>query len=169
MATQYSSVPASVVALPFLLARSRSGDLEWSVRGALAAAIAAERAVDTGRRNSRARLAYLLCELGYQLGRRGVDRDQELPIPRVELANALGTSLCRVKRTLALLSLSGIIETDGRTMRVLDWRRLSGVAAYDPARLELPAEEDFDALIVADASDRESNLTTASGDPACFV
>ncbi|MDP9412706.1 MAG: helix-turn-helix domain-containing protein [Pseudomonadota bacterium] len=169
MATQYSSVPASVVALPFLLARSRSGDLEWSVRGALAAAIGAERAVDTGRRNSRARLAYLLCELGYQLGRRGVDRDQELPIPRVELANALGTSLCRVKRTLALLSLSGIIETDGRTMRVIDWRRLSGVAAYDPARLELPPEEDFDPLIVADASDRESNLTTASGDPACFV
>ncbi len=169
MATQYSSVPASVVALPFLLARSRSGDLEWSVRGALAAAIAAERAVDTSRRNGRARLAYLLCELGYQLGRRGVDRDQELPIPRVELANALGTSLCRVKRTLALLSLSGIIETDGRRIRVLDWRRLSGVAAYDAARLELPPEEDFDPLIVADASDRESNLTTASGDPACFV
>lgn len=169
MATQYSSIPASVLPLPFLLARSRSGDLEWSVRGALAAAIAAERAVETGRRNSRARLAYLLCELGYQLRRRGVDRDQELPIPRVELANALGTSLSRVKRTLALLSLSGVIETDGRAVRVIDWRRLSSVAGYDPARLELPAEEDFDSVVVADAWDRQSSLTTASGDPACFV
>ena len=93
MATQYAAVPASVLALPFLLARSRSDDLDWTVRTAFSAAIAAERAVESGRRNTRARLAYLICELGYQLSRRGVDREQDLPIPRLELAKALGTSL----------------------------------------------------------------------------
>lgn len=166
MATRLASIPASVAALPFLLSRSRSDDLEWTVRGALAAAIAAERAVDSDRRNTRARLAYLLCELGFQLGRRGVDRSQELPIPRVELANALGTSLCRVKRTLALMALSSVIKTDGRTFRVTDWRRLAGIACYDPARLGL-APEDEEELV----AEREGTIQqlTASGDPACFV
>ena len=168
MATSFS-VPASVLPLPFLLARSRSGDVEWAVRGALAAAIAAERAVDTGRRNTRARLAWLLCELGYQLGRRGIEKGQALAIPRVEIAAALGTSLSRVKRTLALLGLSQVVETDCRTLRVLDWRRLSGIAGYDPARLELGAEEDLELFLIEDRDSPTAHQLTASGDPACFV
>ncbi|HEX8535716.1 MAG TPA: helix-turn-helix domain-containing protein [Allosphingosinicella sp.] len=168
MATQYAAVPASVLALPFLLARSRNVDLDWTVRMALSSAIAAERAVDAGRRNTRARLAYLLCELGYQLDRRGADKDQELPIPRAEIASALGTSLCRVKRTLALFFLSGVTAADARTVRVLDWRRLSSVGGYDPARLGLPVEEWGDGS-AAPEEDAASNLLTAAGDPACFV
>ena len=169
MATSFASVPASVLPLPFLLARSRSGDVEWAVLGALAAAIAAERAVDTGRRNTRARLAWLLCELGYQLGRRGIDKDQPLSIPRVEIAAALGTSLSRVKRTLALLALSQVVETDCRTLRVLDWRRLSGIADYDPARLELGPEEDPELFLIEHGDAPAAHQLTASGDPACFV
>ena len=169
MATSFSSVPASVLPLPFLLARSRSGDPEWLVRGALAAAISAERAVDTGRRNTRARLAWLLCELGYQLARRGMDKDQPLPLPRVEIANALATSLCRVKRTLALLSLSQVVETDCRTLRVLDWRRLSGIAGYDPDRLELGPEDDLELVLIDYSDEQEARQLTASGDQACFV
>lgn len=167
MATQFSSVPASVLALPFLLARARSDDLEWTVRRAIAAAISAERAVDGGRRNTRARLAWLLCEVGYQLSRRRMDKDQQLPIPRVELAEALGTSLCRVKRTLALLSLSGVVKTDGRTFQVTDWRRLAGIGGYDTARLELAPEEEFD--LVAEEEPEPHHSSTVSGDPACFV
>ena len=166
MATQFGAVPPSVLALPFLLARSDEDDLEWTVRRALSAAIAAERAVEAERRNTRARLAYLLCELGYQLDRRKVDRDQDLPIPRMELANALGTSLCRVKRTLALFSLSGVISADARTIRVLDWHRLAGVAGFDPRRLELKPDELEEVLI---AEEFPSQSLTASGDPACFV
>ncbi len=167
MATSFSSIPASVAALPFLLARSRSDDLDWTIRAALAAAIAAERAVDTGRRNTRARLAWLLCEFAFQLGRRGVDKDRELPVPRAELASALGTSLCRVKRTLALLSLSGVVATDARTFRVLDWRRLTAIACYDPRRLGLSPADEFELVILDDES--ADHQTTASGDPACFV
>lgn len=167
MSTQFAAVPASVLALPFLLMRSRSGDPDWCVRTALSAAIAAERAVDGGRRNTRARLAWLLCELGYQLKCRGVDRDQDLAIPRLELANALGTSLCRIKRTLALFSLSGILRADARMVRILDWRRLSGVAGYDARRLDL-APEELEEEAPNEAPAR-SNLMTAAGDPACFV
>jgi hypothetical protein len=169
MATQFAAVPASVLALPFLLARSRTDDFDWTVRTWLSAAIAAERAVDGGRRNTRARLAYLLCELGYQLSRRSADRDQELAIPRLELANALGTSLCKVKRTLALFALSGVIRTDARSLRILDWRRLCSVAGYDPARLGLgPEEYEYGAADVSDG-EAQRNLMTAAGDPACFV
>ncbi len=137
------------------------------VRTALSAAIAAERAVDSGRRNTRARLAWLLCELGYQLSCRSVDKDQDLAIPRLELADALGTSLCRVKRALALFTLSGVIRADARTVCILDWRRLSAVAGYDKRRLGLTVEElDEAPLTIVSPS---ANLLTAAGDPACFV
>jgi hypothetical protein len=168
MATHYSAVPPSVLALPFLLARSRADDLSWTLPSALSAAIAAERAID-GSRNTRARLAWLLCELGFQLSRRGVDKDQSLPIPRFELADALGTNLSRIKRTLALLSLSGVVETDGRNLRVTDWHRLCSAGGYDQGRLELEPIE-FE-LIRKPAWEEEErlNLITIGGDQACFV
>jgi hypothetical protein len=166
MATRFAAVPPSVLALPFLLARSQGDDLGWNVRAALSAAIAAERAVDSERRNTRTRLAYLLCELGYQLARRGVDRDQSLPIPRMQLAEALGVSLCRLKRTLALFSLSRVISADAGTVRILDWHRLASVGGYDPVRLELTPEE---IEIVSPEREALSTRLTAAGDQACFV
>ena len=163
-----SSIPASVAALPFLFVRQDSGDDEWRVRAALATAAAAERADDT-RRNTLGRLSYLLCELGFQLGRRGGDRDARLPLPRQELARTLDVSLSKVKRTLALLSLSQVIAIEGDSMRIVDWRRLCGVAHYDPARLNV-AEEDDEALAAAPAEvDDGGARLTAAGDPACFV
>jgi hypothetical protein len=111
----------------------------------------------------------LLCELGYQLARLRVDRDDDLPLSRMEIANALGVSLCRVKRTLALLSLSQVIVADERKIRVLDWRRLSGVAGFDRARLALK-DEDYESVLITSKEDRiRSHDITASGDPACFV
>jgi hypothetical protein len=158
-----------VAALPFLFARPQANDSDWNFRTALSAALAAERAGNEGCRNTRGRLAYLLCELGYQLGRRRLDRDGEMALSRIELADALGISLCRVKRTLALLSLSQVIATDGRYLRVLDWRRLCGVAGFDRARLELKEEDYEGALIIRGDNQRLTNDLTAAGDPACFV
>ena len=163
-----SSIPASVAALPFLFVRQETGDEEWRVRAALATAAAAERA-DDARRNTLGRLAYLLCELGFQLGRRGGDRDARLPLPRQELARTLDVSLSKVKRTLALLSLSQVIAIEGETMRIVDWRRLCGVAHYDPARLDF-AEEDEETTGSSSAEPDEAGARlTAAGDPACFV
>ena len=169
MATRLASVPSSVMALPFLLARARADDLEWTVRTAMSAAIAAERAMDARPRNTRSRLAYLLCELGFQLTRRGIDPNVLLPIPRVGLAEALGTSLCRVKRTLALLHLSGVIDTDCSTMRVTDWRRLAGLGGYDVARLGLSSLDDEPDFAPADEAPPARSDRTVAGDPACFV
>jgi hypothetical protein len=144
-------------------------DRDWNVSSALAAALAAERADRDSRRNTRGRVAYLLCEIGYQLARRKAERDDDLPLSRVKIAEALGVTLCRVKRTLALLSLSQVIATDGHSIRVLDWRRLSGVAGYDLSRLGLK-DEDYEASLITGKEDRRPrHELTASGDPACFV
>jgi hypothetical protein len=165
LATQPSPVPSFLAALPFLFARPQKDDLGWTVRSALAAAVAAERADDRPR-NTRSRIAYVLCELGYQLRRRGVEAGAELPLSRVDLSRALGLNLCRVKRTLALLSLSQDVQADGQRLRVLDWHRLARIAGYDPRRLELTAEEDDGELRAAEV---EPPHLTAAGDQACFV
>jgi hypothetical protein len=169
MATQLAptALPASVAALPFLLARPQIRDRGWHFEAAFAAAVAAERP-DGSRRNTRGRLSYLLCELGFQLARRGGSGDGELPVTRVQLAEALGVSLCRIKRALALLTLSQVIATEGGTLRVLDWQRLCSVACYDRDRLGL-FDQDEELLIQSVADDEPANLITAAGDPACFV
>jgi len=159
-------IPSFIAALPFLFSRPQQDDLGWSCRAALASAAAAERA-DEQRRNTRGRIAWVLCELGYQLGRRGLDASVELPISRVDIARALDVSLCRVKRTLALLNLSQVIEADAQRIRITDWHRLCGVAGYDTRRLEL-GEGDDEPLIVRDEGGEPTRMT-AGGDQACFV
>jgi hypothetical protein len=163
-----SDIPASVAALPFLFVRSQADDEEWRVRSALATAAAAERADDT-RRNTRGRLSYLLCELGFQLGRHGGDRDGGLPLPRGELARTLGVSLFKVKRTLALLTLSRVIAIEGDEMRILDWARLSAMAHYDPLRLDVVLDEEEAVSLASTAEDETPPQLTAAGDQACFV
>lgn len=159
-------IPSFIAALPFLFARPQEDDLGWVCRSALAAAAAAERADDV-RRNTRGRIAWVLCELGYQLARRGLDAGSELPIARADIARALEVTLCRVKRTLALLHLSQVIESDGQCIRIADWHRLCAVAGYDPRRLELGEREDE--LPGPTASETEPTGLTAAGDQACFV
>src|SRR5205085_11964738 len=131
-------LPASVAALPFLFMRARTGDRDWDFNAALASAVSAERA-DSERRNTRRRLAWLLCELGWQYGRRIGDYSQEMPLSRAGLARALGVSLCRAKRILALLTLSSVVESDGESLPVLDWPRLRGMADYEGVRPRLAA------------------------------
>jgi hypothetical protein len=169
MATQFApaSLPPSVAPLPFLFACPQVADRGWNFSSALAASVAAERA-DMTRRNTRGRIAYLLCELGYQLSRRGEDRDT-LPLSRGELATALGVSLCRVKRTLALLELSAVTVSDGVQLRVLDWRRLCGVAHFQLGRIGLAADDDSEPLQIVEQAQAPANQLTAAGDPACFV
>ena len=167
MATQFASVPPSVAALPFLVARPQVDDAGWNYRAALLAATAAERADDT-RRNTRGRIAYLLCEFGYQLARRRIDPDAAFALTRGDIADALGVSLCKVKRTLALLSLSEVIECGSATMSVRDWPRLCSVAAYEASRLELEDEED-EPDFACTAEEEQPQLVTRAGDPACFV
>lgn len=165
MATHFNE--ASKAALPFMLVGKRADAAELDFSSALKAAVAAELADETSRRNSRGRIAYILCELGSRLD--GRKRNGGLLLSRAGIANVSGISLCRVKRALALLALSQVIAIDGRRIRVLNWRRLSGVAGYDRARLGIGEDDGEVAFAERDEDQPEANSHTISGDPACFV
>ena len=126
---------------------------------ALAAAVRAERAFAA--RTPCQRVSRLLCELGKSLG-----CEADLPLSRAVIGKALDLSLVRVKRTLGLLCLSGVLEMRGEGIRVLDWRKLCGAARLDPATLDLANEDEI--APCTNAAD-EPYRTTAAGDPACFV
>jgi hypothetical protein len=160
MATQFLLGPQPALRPVFLFGRlpgetKREGFP--AVLGAAAATVTARAEI----RNPRQQIALLLSEIGKRLGCK-----RDLPLSRPALAKALGVSLVRVKRTVALLCLSGVLDCDGDSIRVLDWRKLSGAARFDPGELGLAEEADFE--IAAEDEVRDQFLT-ASGDPACFV
>ena len=161
MATQFVRGFAPSAPVPFLLGQPRQEAVRPSFGAAVKAAAAAERARG-GARNPRQRIALFLCELGKAAGGRS-----EFPLSRSSLASALGISLIRVKRTLALLSLSGVISTDGSTIIVSDWRKLSGAAHFDLSGLNVSLDDE-DALS-CDEDAEQDHLLTACGEPACFV
>ena len=167
-----ASPPAAFAVLPFLFARVPDDDRGWHFQAAIHAARAAEAAVCEPR-NSRRRIAYFLCELTVQLGRRSGDSPAPIPLSRTDIADALGVSLCRVKRVLALLSLAQVIAFDGEDISVLDWRRLCALADYDQRRFgsalpdEEEEEEEEEIALPAD-EDEALQRETAAGDPAFF-
>lgn len=165
MATQLAASP-EVAAAPFMLSR---GPVDAGFASAMRAAAVAESASHDVRRNTRCRICYFLCELANQLRQRGAfEMGDQMALSRYDISDQLDISLCKVKRVLALLSLSGVIATDGRSVQVLDWRRLCSVAHVDPARLDLSFAEDDDDLIMATDIEEPANVT-AAGEPACFV
>lgn len=165
-------VPSWLAALPFLFARpgSRSDDLIGSLAlGAASAALAA----DPNRRDSRSRVCFLLAELAGQYARRTGDRGGWVPVGRAQLARAAEISLPKIKRVLGFLLLSGVIELGDQGIRVLDWRRLCKLAAYDRSWLTLAEDEgeDDDAFpdVTIAATPRPVIEVTAAGDPVSFV
>jgi hypothetical protein len=160
MATQLAHA-LSPAPLPFLLGKKASARPGVSFTQAVKAAVAAERQ-GRGLRKPCQRIALFLCELGKATGCRS-----ELPLSRARIADLLGISLVRVKRTFGLLSLSGVAAADGASIRMLDWRKLSGLARIDPAVLNLLETDEDDCRSASD--DHEIRFLTANGDPACFV
>jgi CRP-like cAMP-binding protein len=164
MATQFARTQSNAAPAPFLLRPVAPSTSENRFAAALGKAVAAEKAC-VQPRNPGQRIARLLCELGKAYGCRS-----ELPVSRAALASALGISLVRVKRSLALLCLSGVVACDGQRIAVLDWRKLSRAGRFDPAELDLAAEEDDEDVVALRRSEQdEVRFLTASGDPACFV
>ncbi len=164
MATQFARGFTPSVPAPFLLRQARQETVRQSFAAAIKAAVVAERARG-GARNPRQRVALFLCELSKAYGCRS-----EFPLSRSSLASALGISLVRVKRTLALFTLSGVISTDGSTINVLDWRKLSGAAHFDVSALNVSLDDDGTGLVVSsDKDDEQDHFLTACGEPACFV
>jgi CRP-like cAMP-binding protein len=120
----------------------RIGDLFW--RDTLIdAAIFRQWIVGLGRREARAQMAHLLCELLVRL--RAVELVEnhafKLPLTQAELGDATGLSTVHVNRTLQDLRGAGLIELRGGSLTVLDWDGLQEAGEFDPAYLHLTKKD----------------------------
>lgn len=115
----------------------------------LAQALGAQLAADNARlvegstrfglRNAPERLAHFLCEMIVRL--RCIEADEEglrFPITQEQLAAILGLSAVHVNRTLQDLRAAELVEWRCQRLKILDWDRLSRLAAFDPAYLDAP-------------------------------
>ena len=82
--------------------------------------------VNVGRRDSRARVAHLLCEFSMRMEAAGLasNRNYELPMTQEQLADAVGLTSVHVNRVLRQLGEDGLISRDRRSVTIEDWRGL---------------------------------------------
>lgn len=111
-----------------------------------------------GRRDARARVAHLLCELAvrHEAAELGSRRSFELPMTQEQIGDALALTAVHVNRTLRVLEADGLIRRSKRAVMVGDWRRLRAAADFDPQYLHLkemaePAELADGGLLSANA------------------
>jgi CRP-like cAMP-binding protein len=101
------------------------------------ASIFREWVVNVGQRDSRTRIAHLLCEFAYRLNAQELNTDgaYELPITQEQLADATGLTSVHVNRVLQALQRDGLIERDRRMIRFPSWERMQDVADFNPRYL----------------------------------
>lgn len=109
------------------------------------ASIFREWVVNVGRRDSKTRIAHLLCELALRLELIGAGKDGtfEFRLTQEQLADATGLTPVHTNRTLQTLRKNGLIELNGRSLKVLDWDGLREIGDFDALYLhqQLDADE----------------------------
>ncbi|WOI52911.1 Crp/Fnr family transcriptional regulator [Parvularcula sp. LCG005] len=137
-------VKTEVVQVPsrsFLRMLRRSADLAAAFWWASVQeeSILREQIVRIGRRSARERIGHLLLELQRRLnGANGEEMDDvELPITRVDLADALGLTPVHVSRTLSAMRRAGLIDIVRSRIAITDGDRLARLAHFDTDYLHL--------------------------------
>ena len=102
-------------------------------------AINRERIVALGRRSSRGRVAYLLCELVWRQRAVGLAEDYaiRLPLTQVELADTLGLTSVHVNRILQRFRRDNLIALAHHRLTLLDVERLQTIAGFNQDYLHL--------------------------------
>jgi CRP-like cAMP-binding protein len=102
-------------------------------------AIHRERIVALGRRSSRGRIAYLLCELAWLQRAVGLSDGHaiRLPLTQVELADALGLTNVHINRILQEFRRDNLITLAHRRLALLDVERLQEIAGFNQNYLHL--------------------------------
>ena len=104
------------------------------------ASIFREWVVNVGRRDSRSRIAHLLCEFAYRLSMQGLPPTGsfELPMTQEQLADATGLTAVHVNRVLKGLEAEGLIDRNRRIISFPNWQRLRDVGDFNPRYLHAP-------------------------------
>jgi CRP-like cAMP-binding protein len=97
------------------------------------ASIFREWVVNVGRRDSRARVAHLLCEFSMRLEAAGLasNRHYELPMTQEQLADAVGLTSVHVNRVLKQLGQDRLISRDKRRIVIEDWPALRAAGDFN--------------------------------------
>jgi CRP-like cAMP-binding protein len=122
--TEAAMIPRQVLR-DLSLTRPAIGEALW-VDTLIDAAIFREWVVNVGRRDSRARVAHILCELSLRMQAAGLAEGHryKLPMTQEQLADAVGLTSVHVNRVLRQLAEEGLISRDRRTIFIEDWRRM---------------------------------------------
>jgi CRP-like cAMP-binding protein len=108
------------------------------------ASIFREWVVNVGRRDSRARIAHLLCEFSLRLKVAGLGEatDYELPMTQEQLADCTGLTPVHVNRTLKALEGENLIaRRSSRSIVIGNWRKLAEAGDFDSTYLHLREDE----------------------------
>jgi CRP-like cAMP-binding protein len=107
-------------------------------------AILREWLVSLGRRDAAQRLAHILCELLHRLRAVGLAKGSsyELPLTQIDLADTLGLSTVHMNRSLQALRTEGLITLKDKHVVILDPRRLTELAGFNPNYLHLGGGEE---------------------------
>ena len=111
--------------------------------GTADASILAKWVGNVGRRDSRKRMAHIICEMGLRMEQADLGRRDAFPfgVTQQNLADALGLTAVHVNRTLQSLRGEGLIRTEFRNVYIDDWEALSSVAEFEPGYLLLKTHE----------------------------
>jgi CRP-like cAMP-binding protein len=103
------------------------------------ASISREWVLNIGRRDSRARLAHLLCEFAVRLEAHGLGRENDyaLPMTQDQLADALGLTSVHVNRTIKLLEAEGLMTRHRRNISFPDSQLMRRAGDFNERYLHL--------------------------------
>lgn len=89
--------------------------------------------VNVGRRDARARIAHLLCELALRLKASGVsDGDMyDFPITQEQIGDATGPTAVHTNRTLQSLRKEGLISLSSNRLAILEWDQLAEIGDFN--------------------------------------
>jgi len=92
--------------------------------------------VNTGRRDSTARVAHLLCETAERSGIDVTKDGMMNPFTQQQIADITGQTSVNVNRVFADLERQGLIKRRGREIIFSDWNELRRVASFQPGYLQ---------------------------------
>ncbi|MDQ4086905.1 MAG: Crp/Fnr family transcriptional regulator [Pseudomonadota bacterium] len=110
-----------------------------SVAAVIDGSIFREWVLNVGRRDSRTRMAHLLCEVAVRLQSDQIADDFafDLPMTQEQLADALGLTSVHVNRTLQSLEADGLISRSRRRVTIPDWKQLRDAGDFNQRYLHL--------------------------------
>lgn len=91
--------------------------------------------VNTGRRDSTARVAHLLCETAVRIGLNVDEESMINPFTQQQIADITGQTSVNVNRVFADLERQGLISRQGREIHFDDWNELRRIAGFQASYL----------------------------------